>query len=722
MNGLLRSCLLVAALLGTDGAFAQKITAGNWKDWQIESTGQNGEIVFDNGSAYGTGGVLVKYREGQPDAAELTADKVKVTVNSGEVISEGNVSLRREGRTWQAERIEYNFKTKRMKSANFRGGNIKGLFRGGDFEGDFPANVYTARDVTFTTDDHSNPHYYIKAKKVHIVPGEKIEFYGASLYAGKLPVAYMPYYKRSLQRHPWNIHLGPGYRSNWGAYLLSAWRWPGDKRFGGEMDLDYRTERGFAFGPDLRWDLDDWGSGDLDGYFAFDDNPMNDSEGSPLDRERQWLSFNHAANWGDLSLLSVFNYESDEYVRRDFFEHEYRENAQPQTFLELNQNWTDYNLSFLAQPRLNDHYGTVERLPDLKLTGLRQRIKDTPFYYDQETSIAYLRRKYANESSPWFGGMRTDTLHQFYLPQTYFGWLQFTPRIGGRWTHYGETDGTGASFDDQDRLLMNTGAELSAKASRFYPDASSKWLELDGLRHIIQPSLNYVFVPRPNKSPSDLPGYEYELNTSRLLPIMYPDYNSIDQIDAQNALRIGLRNRLQTRRNGQVVDFFDWNLYTDWRLNPLENQHDFADIFSDLYIRPRSWISLGSEMRLDIDDDVWRVINNSITFEPQTRWSTRVGHFYYLEPGKTSKNDRDSVVYTSFAYRFDEDWSFGTSHYYDAKRGRLSDQSYTLYRDFRSWTGFLDLRLLDSEGSTREDDFQISINFSLKARPRPPKR
>jgi hypothetical protein len=99
-----------------------------------------------------------------------------------------------------------------------------------------------------------------------------------------------------------------------------------------------------------------------------------------------------------------------------------------------------------------------------------------------------------------------------------------------------------------------------------------------------------------------------------------------------------------------------------------------------------------------------------------------VGHFYYLEPGKTSKDDRDSVVYTSFAYRFDEDWSFGTSHYFDAKRGRLSDQSYTLYRDFRSWTGFLDLRLLDSEGSTREDDFQISINFSLKARPRPPKR
>lgn len=717
MREWLRSILLTGALLCSFGAWGQVVG-----DWKIETTGPDGDIEFANGVARATGGVLVKYREGQEDAAEMTAREAIVTQATGEVVATGNVILRREGLTWRAERIEYNFKTKRIKSAQFRGGNLSVFFKGEAMEGNQTAGHYTARNVTFTTDDHPRPDYYIKAKKVHIVPGEKIEFFGATVHAGNLPVAYMPYYKRSLKSHPWNVHLEPGFRSNWGAYLLSSWRWPGSELFDGEMKLDYRTERGFALGPDLRWNLGDWGKGDLESYFAFDDDPLNDSNSNPLNRERQWLSFNHRAKWDELSLMTMFNYESDEYVRRDFFEHEYRDNAQPQSFLELNQNWPDYNLSFLAQPRLNDHYGTLERLPDLKLTGLRQRIRDTPFYYDQETSIAYLRRKYANESSPWFGGLRTDTLHQFYLPQTYFGWLQVTPRIGGRWTHYGETDGPGANLNDQDRLIMNTGAEFSAKASRFYPDANSKWLELDGLRHIIQPSLNYVFVPRPNKTPSDLPGYEYELAASRLLPIMYPDYNSIDQIDTQNALRIGLRNRLQTRRDGQVEDFLDWNIYTDWRLNPLEDQHDFADIFSDLIIRPRSWITLGSQLRMDIDDDVWRVINNSLTFNPETYWSVSLGHFYYLEPGKTSKADRDSMLYTSFAYRFNEDWSFGTRHYYDAKRGRFSDHSYTIYRDFRSWTGYLDLRMLDSEGTTREDDFQISINFSLKAYPRPPKQ
>jgi lipopolysaccharide assembly outer membrane protein LptD (OstA) len=710
--------LSMGFVLITGGAWAQ--TAG---DWQVETTGPKGDIEFSNGIARATGGVLIKYRAGRSDAAELTSEEAILTQATGEVTAVGNVILRRDGLTWRAERIDYNFKTKRVKSTQFRSGNSQIYFSGEQIDGNTTAGFYTARNVKFTTDDIDKPDFYIKAKKVHIVPGEKIEFHGASLYAGELPIAYMPYYERSLKRHPWNVHLEPGFRSNWGPYLLSALRWPGSKQFGGEMNFDYRADRGFALGPDLKWDLDNWGSGDLESYLAFDENPMNDSDGNPLDRERQRLAFDHKAEWENLSFLSVFSYESDEYVRRDFFESDYRENAQPQTFLELNQNWADYNLSLLAQPRINDHYGTLERLPDLKLTGLRQRIKDTPFYYDQETSIAYLRRKYANDTNPWFSGMRTDSLQQFYLPQTYFGWLQFTPRIGGRWTHYGETDGTGPNSNDQHRLLINTGAELSAKASRFYPDASSKLLELDGLRHIAKPSLNYVFVPRPNKKPFEIPNYEYELASSSLLPIMYPDYNSIDQIDGQNALRIGLRNRLQTRRNGHVEDFVDWNTYTDWRLNPLEDQHDFADIFSDLYVRPRSWIVFGSRLRLDIDDDVWRVMNNSITFEPKTRWSTRLGHFYYLEPGKTSKADRSSVAYTSFAYRFNEDWSFGMSHYYDAKRNRLSDQVYTLYRDFRSWTGYLDLRLIDNEGPSREgNDFQISINFSLKGNPQTPGR
>ena len=38
----------------------------------------------------------------------------------------------------------------------------------------------------------------------------------------------------------------------------------------------------------------------------------------------------------------------------------------------------------------------VERLPDLKLTGLRQQLGPTPLYYESESSLGYFEREFAS--------------------------------------------------------------------------------------------------------------------------------------------------------------------------------------------------------------------------------------------------------------------------------------------------------------------------------------
>ena len=59
-------------------------------------------------------------------------------------------------------------------------------------------------------------------------------------------------------------------------------------------------------------------------------------------------------------------------------------------------------------------------------------------------------------------------------------------------------------------------------------------LDLDGVRHIIQPSANYVYVPRPNHTPDELPMFDYELPSLRQLPIEYPgsDQNKAAEVVA----------------------------------------------------------------------------------------------------------------------------------------------------------------------------------------------
>ena len=57
------------------------------------------------------------------------------------------------------------------------------------------------------------------------------------------------------------------------------------------------------------------------------------------------------------------------------------------------------------------------------------------------------------------------------------------------------------------------------------------------------------------------------LPTTQLQPIDFPQFNSIDTIDEQTAVRLGVRNRLQTKRDALTFDwmeldtFFQVNVY-----------------------------------------------------------------------------------------------------------------------------------------------------------------
>ena len=243
----------------------------------------------------------------------------------------------------------------------------------------------------------------------------------------------------------------------------------------------------------------------------------------PDNRQRLYLSYD-ATPFTNFNVKAAVRYESDLLLSHDIFESEYRRNPQPSTFVELNQLWDNFSLDAYVQPRVNDFYETVERLPDLKLTAFRQQLGTPPVFYESESSAGWYRREFAEVTNSFaaatnFSAARADTYHQLTLPRTFFGWLNVAPRVGGRFTYYGKADGPGAMTREEYRGVFNTGAEVSFKASRIWPDLQSKLLEAQGLRHIGEPSVNYVYVPQPHPGPPQLPQFDYELPSLRLLPI-----------------------------------------------------------------------------------------------------------------------------------------------------------------------------------------------------------
>ncbi len=681
--------------------------------WDIHSQNDRGLIEYDPGTgiSVATNGVVVSFSN-----IVLTADSIVANDRTGEVMADGNVTIKSRGVLWKGERIIYNFKTAEMQSAHFKTGQNPFFIAGQGLTGNRSNHTYSATNAIVTTDDYAEPAYKIRARRLTIVPNKYFEAREVTVRVGEVPVFYFPYYRRSIGYRVNHFDFTPGYRSKFGPYLLTTYNWYWEDKLDGAIHMDYRAKRGVAGGPDLGYHLGKFGDGKIEYYYAQDEKPGRDFNTNSISEERHRVAFSHLTTIRtNLTIRAVANYQSDPNVDHDFFENEFRHNVQPKSFVEVNHLWPNFTLDLLAQPQVNDFQETVERLPDIKLTALRQQLGETPFYYEGENSVGYYNRRFVDHSTN-FAAARADSFHQVVLPHTFFGWLNVTPRVGGRFTYYGESEGPAATTHEELRGVFNTGAEVSFKSSRVWAGAENKLLDVQGLRHIVEPSVNYVYVPRPNVRPPELPQFDYELQSLRTLPIEFPQYNSIDSIDAQNVLRFGLRNRLQTKREGAIENLVNWSLFTDWRLDPNTHQRTMSPLTSTLEFKPRTWITLQSDTRYDLNDRRLLEAHHHLLLEPNDVWSLSLGHRYLDEHPLNGPGPGHNLFTSSLYYRMNENWAARISHHFEARDGTLEEQYYTLYRDLRSWTAALTFRVRDNRDN--QEDYTLAVTFSLKAFPR----
>ena len=114
--------LLILALAGSSLLFGGLKAQEAVSPWQVKGLNANSVITTNlkSGETRATNGVRVKYKAGKSEAAELTANSATINYESGRVVATGNVILNRDGAIWKSERIEYNFRSKQIKSAQFR--------------------------------------------------------------------------------------------------------------------------------------------------------------------------------------------------------------------------------------------------------------------------------------------------------------------------------------------------------------------------------------------------------------------------------------------------------------------------------------------------------------------------------------------------------------------------------------------------------------------------
>ena len=697
---------------------------------EIEALTERSWLEYDLQTGYGIGtnGWILRYAD-----TVLTADRVSFNHESTEVMADGQVRIQHAAQIWVGEHIRYNFKTREMEAEQFRTGKAPVFAFGHGLQGE-PAvrgglhqtnQLYVATNAFVTTDDVAEPAVKVQAKHLRIIPGDKVMAYHAVLFVEGVPVFYFPYYERNLGPHANNFNFVPGYRSYFGPFLMSSYNFYMGDSLDGNVHVDYRQKQGFGEGPNLNYHLRRWGDGTLRYYYLYDQDPSAGGGNSTIPHDRQRVDFSYQTTAAtNLTIKSRVRWQSDTNIVREFFEWEYFENPQPNTYVEVDKFWQNFDLNTYVEPRLNNFLETIERLPEVRLTGQRQQLWETPVYYESDNSAGYYQRLFPETNSlrqPLnYEAARVDTYQKLLLPQTFFGWLNLTPRVGGRYTYYSAATGPGATTGEVNRWVFDTGAETSVKASRVWPGAENKLFQVDGLRHIVEPSINYAYVPTPNAYGTNvIPQFDYQLPSLRLLPITFPDYNSIDSIQSENVFRFGLDNKLQTKRQGQVVDLVHWNVYTDWNLRPITNQTTFSDLYSDFVVRPRSWLTLESLTRYELNGGLWRMSLTTVTLQPIEALSWTFGQFYVrpdLSGSPTALGPGNNLFLSTIYYRLNQNWGLRASHRFSAVDGTMQEQDYTIYRDMRSWTAALTFRVLNNVNG--QQDFGVAFTFSLKAAPR----
>ena len=707
--------------------------------WDIRGLSQiipglpDSQVDYDiaAGTATATNGIYIQYTDPQYGAAVMSADTATVDTKTGTVTGDGHVRIQSGDLLWVGDHITYNFKTRQMTSEQFRTGNTPVYVAGEDLSGNTTNHTYTTQHAFVTTDDIADPAYKVRASRITVVPHKYVEMWNAVVLLDNVPVFYFPYYHRSLEAHANHFDFRPGYRSLYGAYLMGNYTWYLGDTADGKLHADTYMRRGEGLGPDVNLHLGRWGDGTIK-YYYIQDRRSNIGTNSlpffgniPDNRQRFYLGW-QATPMTNLNVKALVNYQSDPLVLHDFFQGDYTANPQPNTFVEANKYWDNWSLDGLATPRVNSFFSQIEREPDVKLTGFSQQLFGTPIYYDSESSIGWYRSYMANMTNGFYpmtngfyvdSATRADTYHQLTVPWTFFNFLNVTPRVGGRLTYYSMRGGTNfnnlSAQGETYREVFNTGIGASFKATALWDGAKSSLFDVDGLRHIIEPSVNYVFVPDPSTPPNQLPQFDSELPALLIAPVNFPDYNSIDSIDTMNVIRFGLRNVLQTKRNGSLDDVVNWNLMLDWRLDPKAGQSDFNDLYSQLAIRPRSWLTFESQIRYALEQGNLNLSLHQITFTPNNRWSWTLSH-WYLRAGFISPVQNNFISSTLF-YRLDDNWGIRAMHNFDVESGRLEQQYYTIYRDMRSFTVGLTFQVTDDVNS--DPDFTVSFAISLKASP-----
>jgi len=689
-------------------SFAADEDAFNFKSGlSIVVDGDMVEYFQEEGKIVAEGNVVITYGD-----VQLNCDKIEVNTKTRQALCEGNVRIEQAEGVLTGDLIRYDFI---KEKGEILGADVKAYpwFGTAEETKRISKTEFVLRNGRITTCDLDVPHYRLEAKEIKVFPGEKVVAKNVIMYIGKVPVMWFPYYYHPIIDMKAKVQFIPGSSSDWGYFLLSAWRMYLKGKTKVDVLIDYREKKGFAEGADLYYYLSDFGmeglgDGLLRTYFIHQNDigtyDPQDYRGEGTDAVlRKRIQWKHRIDFepGTMGMLE-FNKLSDEHILKDYFYNEYEEeNVVPPNYVYFVSAKENYTFSVNTNARFNNFYTVAQKLPEVKIEIPNQRMWESPFYYSGEWSGTLFTKVYASDEIATSEKVkRLDSLHKLSYV-TGVGPLTIVPYGTFRETLYSRK---GVVDNNVGRTIFGGGVDVSSRFHKIYDvETDFMGLDINQIRHIIVPKAGYSHLSEPTVDWKEL----YHMD-------------EIDDIDKENKISFSLENKLQTKRHTsegtlKTVDLVRFITSVDYLFRLEREAFDLKDetlreFKFDLEISPYDWLFVDSELEISPKNQAVKMGSVEASIRPDDFFQIDMGYRYE----KMIPDPRNQFTF-DMLYRFTPKWGIGLYERFDFHSGEFEEQRISLIRDLHCWEVELSYSV---EGSNFvEDDFTIWLAFRVKAFP-----
>lgn len=654
----------------------------------------------------------------------------------------------------------YNWKEKKT-SVNKVRIKVNGLLVRGsriEYATDAEGKEYiTVYDAYVTTEDIQKPSTWIGTGTLTIYPGDygRVSRLSIATANHDIPIPVLGWFTFSHSLNPREGYLpGAGTRSHWGAYIENSYGILfGNRRVDGIMPtadylatlhLDARARRGLATGLDLEDIAMSKKYEDMEGfasYFAKDTDPsINpvDGERLPVDDARYYFSLKalwdvtpEADPHADWQLVSNVNVVSDRYMLRDFLPDVSRINDKPDNTVRLLRRTNDTQSMVFTRFAPNDYYMTDERV-EASFYRVRSAIGNTGINYETNNSASIMRQYLPSElrietqdkldklkdgeMKEYYQRLlntesfaRVNSTHEFTTNLTAYKFLNITPKVGGAYTGYYDVGGVGSD----NRFLGYVGCDFNLKFHNHYPNFQFKRYGLQGLTHLVQPYANFSrgSISSSNKLVPQIDLWSSTRSGSTIspMPLDLCGFAGIDGWGNWNVWRLGLKNTIISRVDGESIKVLTWDTFCDYNADNPNSDCDFSSLYNIVRFTPSKQFELyvtSQTPTINDGEGFWQYTIGTRIIPAE--WIET--YFSYRAIADHPILEDSGQLHVRTNVRLNEKYTFSMQLYYEESEGRFPIQQYSLFRHAGAWYLGATVFLRDN-GGKKEQGFGISFTL-----------